>query len=173
MRGRSSADRSQLQTGCSGNYQRLPPGPGRDAGHGRDAELHATSVDRSVLDTLDYVREITALTRDHIPGRVPARDDDGRLLTDAGGKPVMRQRDVSFASEDSRRAIRDRQRPGMFVRRRSEGVRADLPGRGTAHRRRRGGQGASVRELGRPSAQPGAAPAPARTTSPRFTKTLQ
>ena len=54
-------------------------------------ELQATSVDRSVLDTLDYVREITALTRDHIPGRVPARDDDGRLLTDAGGKPVMRE----------------------------------------------------------------------------------
>ncbi len=80
-------------------------------------ELQATSVDRSVLDTLDYVREITALTRDHIPGRVPARDDDGRLLTDAGGKPVMRELDVSFASEDWRRAIRDRQRPGMFVRR--------------------------------------------------------
>ena len=53
-------------------------------------ELQATSVDRSVLDALDYVREVTALTRDHIPDRVPARDDDSRLLTDAGDKPVMR-----------------------------------------------------------------------------------
>jgi hypothetical protein len=83
-------------------------------------ELQATSVDRSVLDALDYVREVTALTRDHIPDRVPARDDDSRLLTDAGGKPVMRELDVSFASEDWRRAIRDRQRPGMFVRRHLE-----------------------------------------------------
>jgi hypothetical protein len=80
-------------------------------------EQQATSVDRSVLDALDYAREVTALTRDHIPDRVPARDDDGRLLTDAGGKPVMRELDVSFASEDWRRAIRDRQRPGMFARR--------------------------------------------------------
>ena len=66
------------------------------------------------------MREFTALTRDHIPDRVPARGDDGRLLTDAGGKPVMRELDVSFASEDWRRAIRDRQRPGMFVRRHLE-----------------------------------------------------
>ena len=83
-------------------------------------ELQATSADRSVLDALDYVREFTALTRDHIPDRVPARGDDGRLLTDAGGKPVMRELDVSFAAEDWRRAIRDRQRPGMFVRRHLE-----------------------------------------------------
>jgi hypothetical protein len=83
-------------------------------------ELQATSADRSVLDALDYVREFTALTRDHIPDRVPARDDDGRLVTDAGGKPAMRELDVSFASEDWRRAIRDRQRPGMFVRRHLE-----------------------------------------------------
>ena len=83
-------------------------------------ELQATSADRSVLDALDYVREFTALIRDHIPDRVPARDDDGRLLADAGGKPVMRELDVSFASEDWRRAIRDRQRPGMFVRRHLE-----------------------------------------------------
>ena len=48
-------------------------------------ELQATSAYRSVLDALDYVPEFTALTRDHIPDRVPARDDDGRLLTDAGG----------------------------------------------------------------------------------------
>jgi hypothetical protein len=71
----------------------------------------------SVLEALDYVREFTALTRDHIPDSVPARDEDGRPLADAAGKPVMRELDVSFASDDWRRAIRDRQRPGRFVRR--------------------------------------------------------
>jgi hypothetical protein len=77
---------------------------------------------------LDYVREVTALTRDYIPDRVPARDADGRLLADADGKPVMRELDVSFASEDWRRAIRDRQHPGDVRAPASGGVRAHLPG---------------------------------------------
>ena len=36
----------------------------------RALELQATSADRSVLEALDYAREFTALTRDHVPDRV-------------------------------------------------------------------------------------------------------
>jgi hypothetical protein len=60
-------------------------------------DLEATGADRSVLRLLDYMREHTMLTRDHIPDRIPV-----------------------FASENWNKAIRDRNRPGMFVRRHLE-----------------------------------------------------
>ena len=75
-------------------------------------DLQATSADRSVLEALDFVREHATLTRDHISDQVRAAG--------AGGQPVARVLDVSFASEDWRRAIRDRKHPGTFVRRHLE-----------------------------------------------------
>lgn len=67
-------------------------------------DLQATSADRSVLAALDFVREHAALTRDHVSDQVPAAAGSGR--------PVTRVLDTSFASEDWRRAIRDRRHPG-------------------------------------------------------------
>jgi hypothetical protein len=75
-------------------------------------DLQATSVDRSVLEALDFVREHATLTRDHISDQVRG--------TGADGQPVTRVLDMSFASEDWRRAIRDRKHPGTFVRRHLE-----------------------------------------------------
>jgi len=104
-------------------------------------ELQATSADRSVPDTLDYVREITALTRDHIPRprpgprrRRPAADRRWRQAGDAGAGCIVRLR--GLAAGDPRPAA-----AGVVRAPPSGGVRADLPGRGTAHRRRRGGRG--------------------------------
>ena len=71
-------------------------------------DLQATSADRSVLEPLDFVREHATLTRDHI------------RAAGAGAQPVARMLDMSFASEDWRRAIRDRKHPGTFVRRHLE-----------------------------------------------------
>ncbi|MGH3276614.1 MAG: Tn3 family transposase, partial [Streptosporangiaceae bacterium] len=75
-------------------------------------DLQATSADRSVLAALEFVREHAALTRDHVSDRVCA---DG-----GAGRPGAQVLDTSFASEDWRRAIRDRKHPGMFVRRHLE-----------------------------------------------------
>jgi hypothetical protein len=75
-------------------------------------DLQATSADRSVLEALDFVREHATLTRDHISDHVRSAG--------AGGQPVTRVLDMSFASEDWRRAIRDRKHPGTFVRRHLE-----------------------------------------------------
>ncbi len=83
-------------------------------------ELTATSADRSVLQALDFVREYTALTRDHVSDQVVVCGPDGLPVVDEAGRPVSRVLDVSFASEDWRRAIRDRKHPGMFVRRHLE-----------------------------------------------------
>ena len=74
-------------------------------------ELEATSADRSVLDAVDTRWRHAHLTRDYIPDHVPARDDDG-LLADAGGKPVMRELDLSFASEQWQRVDPRPQHPG-------------------------------------------------------------
>lgn len=75
-------------------------------------DLQATSADRSVLDALDFVREHVALTREHVSDQARGAGPDGR--------PVTRVLDMSFASEDWRRAIRDRKHPGTFVRRHLE-----------------------------------------------------
>lgn len=82
--------------------------------------LKATSADRSVLQALDFVREYTALTRDHVSDQVVVYDPGGLPAVDDAGRPVTRVLDVSFASEDWRRAIRDRKHPGMLVRRHLE-----------------------------------------------------
>ncbi len=84
-------------------------------------DLEATSADRSVLELLDYMREHTMLTRDHIPDRIPVFDEHGRTVIDElTGEQRMRIFDTSFASENWNKAIRDRARPGMFVRRHLE-----------------------------------------------------
>jgi hypothetical protein len=83
-------------------------------------DLTATSADRSVLRALDFVREYTALTRDHVSDQVVVYGPDGLPAADESGRPMTRVLDVSFASEDWRRAIRDRKHPGMFVRRHLE-----------------------------------------------------
>ena len=75
-------------------------------------DLQATSADRSVLEALDFVREHATLTRDHISDQVRAAEGRGQAAT--------RVLDMSFASEDWRRAIRDRKHPGTFVRRHLE-----------------------------------------------------
>ncbi len=84
-------------------------------------DLEATSADRSVLELLDYMREHTVLTRDHIPDRIPVFDEHGRTVIDERtGEQRMRVFDTSFASDNWNKAIRDRARPGMFVRRHLE-----------------------------------------------------
>ncbi len=82
--------------------------------------LEATSADRSVLELLDYIREHTTLTRDHIPDHVGLCDDQGRLVLDEHGQRRAKVFDTSFASENWNKAIRDRRHPGMFVRRHVE-----------------------------------------------------
>jgi hypothetical protein len=84
-------------------------------------DLEATSADRSVLQLLDYMREHTMLTRDHIPDRVPLFDEQSSPVLDPlTGEQRVRIFDTSFASENWNKAIRDRARPGMFVRRHLE-----------------------------------------------------
>ncbi|MFB7512990.1 Tn3 family transposase [Streptomyces sp. NPDC056144] len=69
-------------------------------------ELRATSEDSSVLDALAHARAHRALVRDFIPDL----DADGRKV------------DVSFATQNWQKAIRDRRRPGHFVRRHFEAM---------------------------------------------------
>jgi TnpA family transposase len=69
----------------------------------RAVEFEATSADRSVLDALDHALAHSHLTRDYIPSHV-----DGVVV------------DVSFASEQWQRLIRDRDHPGRFHRRHFE-----------------------------------------------------
>src|ERR1022692_4228437 len=84
-------------------------------------DLEATSADRSVLQLLDYMREHTMLTRDYIPDRIPLFDGNGRPVLDpVTGEQQVRIFGTSFASENWNKAIRDRARPGMFVRRHLE-----------------------------------------------------
>jgi hypothetical protein len=83
-------------------------------------DLEATSADASVLELLDYIRGHTTLTRDHIPDSVVLVGADGLPLLDKQGKPRTKGFDTSFASDNWNKAIRDRKRPGMFVRRHLE-----------------------------------------------------
>jgi len=69
----------------------------------RVVELEATSADRSVLDAVAHSLAHAHLIRDHIPDHV-----DGTVL------------DVSFASEQWQRIIRDRGHPGRLNRRHFE-----------------------------------------------------
>jgi len=69
-------------------------------------ELKATSEDASVLRALAHANAHRAPARDYIPDR----DPDGRLV------------DVSFATQNWQKAIRDRRRPGYFVRRHFEAM---------------------------------------------------
>ncbi|MEV6957235.1 Tn3 family transposase [Streptomyces sp. NPDC051183] len=69
-------------------------------------ELKATSEDTSVLDALAHAKAHRTLTRDYIPDR----DDQGR--------PVS----ISFAAQNWQKVIRDRRRPGYFVRRHFEAM---------------------------------------------------
>jgi hypothetical protein len=94
-------------------------------------EFEATSADHSVLDALAHSVRHWGKTREFIPDH------------DENGVPV----DVSFASVNWRRAIRDRKHPGMLVRPPLRGDGVLLPGRGAAHRRCRGGPRDGVRRL--------------------------
>jgi hypothetical protein len=69
-------------------------------------EPKATSEDSSVLDALAHAKAHRAMVRDFIPDR----DADGRTVN------------VSFATQNWHKAIRDRRRPGHFVRRRFEAM---------------------------------------------------
>jgi Tn3 transposase DDE domain-containing protein len=69
----------------------------------RVVELEATSADRSVLGAVEHALAHAHLIRDHIPDHV-----DGTAL------------DVSFASEQWQRIIRDREHPGRLNRRHFE-----------------------------------------------------
>jgi TnpA family transposase len=69
-------------------------------------ELKATSEDSSVLDALAHAKAHRAPARDYIPDR------------DADGKQI----NVAFATQNWQKAIRDRRRPGCFVRRHFEAM---------------------------------------------------
>ncbi|GLX19682.1 hypothetical protein [Streptomyces lavendulae] len=68
-------------------------------------ELRATSEDNRVLDALAHARRHKNL-RDYIP----ERNEDGR--------PV----DISFATLNWQKAVRDKNRPGAFVRKHFEAM---------------------------------------------------
>lgn len=80
-------------------------------------DLQATSADTSVLDLLEHVRAHAGLTRDYIPDHMVVRDADGTPLRDEHGHPRTKRFGTSFASAQWNTAIRDREHPGMFVRR--------------------------------------------------------
>jgi TnpA family transposase len=82
--------------------------------------LEATSADTSVLDLLEHVREHAGLTRDYIPDHIVVCDEGGTPLLDEHGHPRAKVFGTSFASRDWNIAIRDREHPGMFVRRHLE-----------------------------------------------------
>jgi hypothetical protein len=69
-------------------------------------ELKATSEDASVLAALAHAKAHRTPAQDYIPGRA------------ADGQEV----DVSFATQNWRKVIRDRRRPGCFVRRHFEAM---------------------------------------------------
>jgi hypothetical protein len=69
-------------------------------------EFEATSQDRRVLDALDHALAHWPLKREFIPDH----DSNGRAV------------DLSFASANWRRAIRDRKHPGQLVRRHFEAM---------------------------------------------------
>jgi TnpA family transposase len=69
-------------------------------------ELKATSEDTGVLDALLHSKAHRTPARDYIPDR----DADGRKV------------DVSFATQNWQKVIRDRRRPGYFVRRHFEAM---------------------------------------------------
>ena len=72
-------------------------------------DLVATSSDASVLAALEHARAYHAARRDHIPLPPPADGEDA----DSG---------IAFASGNWRRAVTDRRRPGMVVRRHFEAM---------------------------------------------------
>ncbi len=72
-------------------------------------DLVATSSDSPVLAALEHARAHHAARRDHIPLPPPADGED-----DASG--------IAFASGNWRRAVTDRRRPGMAVRRHFEAM---------------------------------------------------
>ena len=72
--------------------------------------LVATSSDDSVLAALQHARAYHAARRDHIP--LPPADGDGEEA-DSG---------LAFASGNWRRAVTDRRRPGMVVRKHFEAM---------------------------------------------------
>jgi len=72
-------------------------------------DLVATTSDDSVLAALEHARAYHAARRDHIPLPPPA---DGEAA-DSG---------IAFASGNWRRAVTDRRRPGMVVRRHFEAM---------------------------------------------------
>ncbi|WP_406356922.1 Tn3 family transposase [Streptomyces sp. NBC_01635] len=69
-------------------------------------ELKATSEDSSVLDAVAHAKAHRTPARDYIPD------------WDENGRPV----DISFATQNWRKVIRDRRRPGYFVRRHFEAM---------------------------------------------------
>ncbi|MBV9022218.1 MAG: DUF4158 domain-containing protein [Streptomycetaceae bacterium] len=69
-------------------------------------ELKATSEDASVLDALAHAKAHRTPARDYIPDR----DEDGKEIN------------VSFATQNWQKVIRDRRRPGYFVRRHFEAM---------------------------------------------------
>jgi TnpA family transposase len=83
-------------------------------------DLQATSADTSVLDLLQHVRAHAGLTRGYILDHMVVRDADGTPLRDEYGRPRTKVFGTSFASAQWNTAIRDREHPGMFVRRHLE-----------------------------------------------------
>jgi hypothetical protein len=75
--------------------------------------FEVTSQDRRVLDAFAHAVAHWNLTRDFIPGHVIAVDEQT-------GEEVRLELDVSFASGNWQKVIRDRKYPGMLVRQQFE-----------------------------------------------------
>jgi hypothetical protein len=80
-------------------------------------ELESTSAERSVVDAVVYLRELRNAKASYVPERMEA----GRLNADGEAETVTVAIDVDvFASAAWRKILRDKDHPGMLVRRHLE-----------------------------------------------------
>ena len=80
-------------------------------------ELESTSAERSVVDAVAYLRELRNAKASYVPERMEA----GRVNADGEAETVTVAVDVdAFASAAWRKILRDKDHPGMLVRRHLE-----------------------------------------------------
>lgn len=80
-------------------------------------ELESTSTERSVVDAVGYLRELRNAKAAYVPERMEVE----HLSTDGSAETVTLAIDVdAFASAAWRKILRDKDRPGMLVRRHLE-----------------------------------------------------
>ena len=80
-------------------------------------KLESTSAERSVVDAVGYLRELRSAKAAYVPERLEVE----RVNADGSAETVMVAIDVAaFASAAWRKILRDKDRPGMLVRRHLE-----------------------------------------------------